>query len=69
VSNVEKTTVIQSKEYCVYERLDNGIHRIELTHHSVVAADNYLELIDQIIGTATEKKEDKIRLMVVISSK
>jgi len=61
--------MFQTSEYCIYEQLDNGIHRIELTHHSMVAADNYLKVIDHIISTATSNKEEKIRLMVVISSK
>lgn len=60
--------MIEPNDYCLYERLDNGIHRVELTHHSIMAADAYLELLDQLICTATENDDDKIRLMVVISS-
>jgi len=61
--------MIQLNEYCSYEQLDNNIHRVELSHHSIEAADGYLEILDQIISTATENNVDKIRLMVVIKSK
>lgn len=61
--------MIQQPEYCNYEQLDNGIHRVELTHHSTVAIDTYLELLDKIIQTAIENGDTKIRLMVIISSK
>lgn len=61
--------MIQLNEYCHYEQLDHGVHRVELTHHSIQAADAYLQILDQIICTATENNVEKIRLMVVISSK
>jgi len=61
--------MIQQPEYCSYEQLDNGVHHVELTHHSAAAADTYLELLEKIISTATENGDDKIRLMVVISAK
>lgn len=58
----------QTRKTCLYTQLDGGIHRIELMDNSMEAANEYLSTFDKIIGDATERGDDLIRILIVISA-
>lgn len=53
---------------CEYKRLENGVHRIDLMDNKMASADAYLSILDNIIRESTEKGDDIMRILIVISA-